>query len=36
MADKLIKVYPQNQLHRQTQYFDDNRFLYMNVYGYII
>lgn len=32
----MIKVYPQSQLIRETQFFEDLRFLYMNMFGYII
>lgn len=35
-ADKIVKVFPQNQLFRTTSFYDENRFLFVNLYGCII
>lgn len=36
MADKIIKVYPQDQVARATSFYDDHRFLHVCLYGCII
>jgi hypothetical protein len=36
IADRIIKVYPQDQLARGTAFFDDHRFLHISLHGYII
>lgn len=36
IADRIVKVYPQEQLTRATAFFDDSRFLFVSNYGYIV